>query len=334
MELFETLRLPLTLAVALGLSLYFTPVIRRGALKYGVVDAPDGQLKVHAQPVAYLGGVAIFLSFLFALAVTYDFTERVLALLLASAIIVMLGLFDDLKVLSPGAKILGQLVATSVLVKADIMIRLAFLPEPVALILTCLWLVGTTNAINLIDVSDGLAGGVAVIAAISLSVVATWNGATDLAVMAVALIGASLGFLVFNRPPATIYLGDTGSMFLGFMLGALAMTNHYTFVHPLGALAPVLILGVPIFDTLFVMVVRRAKGRPVMQGSPDHFAVRLRKAGFGRWPVAGSGYAAGGLLGAGGLTICLVDAQMALAILGGLLLLTTGVVVVLLRIRV
>ncbi|MEM1023415.1 MAG: MraY family glycosyltransferase [Myxococcota bacterium] len=334
MELFETLRLPLTLAVALGLSLYFTPVIRRGALKYGVVDAPDGQLKVHAQPVAYLGGVAIFLSFLFALAVTYDFTERVLALLLASAIVVMLGLFDDLKVLSPGAKILGQLVATSVLVKADIMIRLAFLPEPVALILTCLWLVGTTNAINLIDVSDGLAGGVAVIAAISLSVVATWNGATDLAVMAVALIGASLGFLVFNRPPATIYLGDTGSMFLGFMLGALAMTNHYTFVHPLGALAPVLILGVPIFDTLFVMVVRRAKGRPVMQGSPDHFAVRLRKAGFGRWPVAGSGYAAGGLLGAGGLTICLVDAQMALAILGGLLLLTTGVVVVLLRIRV
>jgi len=334
MEVFGTLRLPVTLLVALGLSLYFTPVIRRGALKYGVVDAPDGQLKVHADPVAYLGGVAIFLSFLFALAVTYDFADRVLALLLASSIVVMLGLFDDLKVLSPGAKILGQLVATVVLIKADIMIRLSFIPEPVALVLTVLWLVGTTNAINLIDVSDGLAAGVAVIAAAFLCVIATWNGAHDLAVMAVALIGATLGFLVFNRPPATIYLGDTGSMFLGFMLGALAMTNHYTFVHPIGALAPVLILGVPIFDTLFVMAVRRWKGRPVMQGSPDHFAVRLRRAGFGRWPIAGTGYVAGGLLGSGGLTICLVDAQMALAIIGALVLLAVGVVAALLRIRV
>jgi UDP-GlcNAc:undecaprenyl-phosphate/decaprenyl-phosphate GlcNAc-1-phosphate transferase len=334
MELLGTFRLPITLAVALGLSLYFTPVIRRGALKYGVVDTPDGRLKVHSDPVAYLGGVAVFLSFLFALAATYDFTERVLALLLASSIIVMLGLFDDLKVLNPGAKILGQLVATVVLVKAGVMIQLSFIPEPVALVLTCVWLVGTTNSINLIDVSDGLAAGVAVIAAAFLSVVAAWNGADDLAVMSVALIGATLGFLAFNRPPASIYLGDTGSMFLGFMLGALAMTNHYTFVHPYGALAPILILGVPIFDTLFVMAVRRAKGRPVMQGSPDHFAVRLRKAGFGRWPIAGTGYGAGGLLGTGGLTICLVDAQMALAIFGGLLLLTTVVVVALLRIRV
>ncbi|MGF1509073.1 MAG: MraY family glycosyltransferase [Myxococcota bacterium] len=310
-------RAPVTLLVALLLGLYFTPIIRRGALRYGVVDQPDGKLKNHDEPVAYLGGVAIFLSFLFALALTYDFTERVLALLLASSIVVMLGLFDDLRVLSPGAKLIGQVVATAVLVKADIMIRLSFVPEGLALLLTVIWLVGTTNAINLIDVSDGLAGGVSAISATFLLVVAHWNGNEDIALMAGALIGATLGFLAFNRPPAQIYLGDTGSMLLGFMLGALAMSNHYTFNHHAGALAPVLILGVPLFDTAFVMAVRVWKRLPVLRGSPDHFAVRMRQAGYGRWPVALAGYGASTILGLAGLVICQTNLDAATAVLIG-----------------
>ncbi len=334
MDLIENLgvyRFPVTLFAALGLSLYFTPVIRQGALRYGVVDAPDGKLKTHGEPVAYLGGVAIYLSFLFALALTYEFTPRVLALLLAASLVVMLGLFDDLKVLSPQAKLAGQLVAASVLIKADIMIRLAFLPEWLAVLLTILWLVGTTNAINLIDVSDGLAGGVSTLAAGFLFTVAVWNGHDGLAVLTMALMGSTLGFLAFNRPPATIYLGDTGSMFLGFTLGALAMSNHYTFNHPWAALAPVLILGVPVYDTLFVMGVRLMTGRPVMQGSPDHFAVRLRNEGAGRWTVSVIGAAATAILGACGLALCLVPASIAAWILGGVLVCATMATIVLLR---
>lgn len=325
------LRFPLTFAVALGLSLYFTPVIRTGAIKYGVVDAPDGQLKVHERPIAYLGGVAIYLSFLFALAFTHDFDERVLGLLLAASIVVMLGLFDDLKVLTPRAKLAGQAVATAVLIKADIMIRLSFLPDELAVALTFLWLLGTTNAINLIDVSDALAGGVSFVACGFLAVVALWNDHTGLTVLAVALMGSTLGFLVYNRPPATIYLGDTGSMFLGFMLGALAMSNHYTFVHPWAALAPVLILGVPVFDTLFVMGVRLYLGIPVMRGSPDHFAVRMRRRGFGRWSIAATGMVATATLGGAGLAMCVSAVEVAWGVLSCVALAALTAVVVLLR---
>ncbi len=303
---------------ALSVGLYFTPVIRAGAIRYGVVDNPDGQLKAHKRPVAYLGGVAVYLSFLFAVALTYEFTAEVLGLMLAASIIVMLGLFDDLKVLSPGAKLVGQVIAVLVLVKAGIMIRLTFIPEWLAVMLTVFWLVGLTNALNLIDVSDGLAGGVASIAGIFLYVVSIWNGHTTIAMLTLALVGSTCAFLAFNRPPATIYLGDTGSMFLGFMLGALAMSGHYTFHHRTAALAPVVMLGVPIFDTLYVMGVRAIRGIPLMQGSPDHFAVRLRRNGWSAPAIATLSYSVAALLGALALTLCVVAETTAMAILAAL----------------
>ncbi len=302
--------------VAFVLSLYFTPVIRKGAIAYGVVDQPDGNLKVHREPVAYLGGVAIYLSFLFALAFTYDFDTEVLGLLLSASIIVMLGLFDDLKVLTPEVKLLGQLVAALVLIKAGIMIRLAFLPEWSLYALTIFWLVGITNAINLIDVSDGLAAGTSAIAGIFLYGVSVWNGHTTIAMLTLALVGASLGFLAFNRPPARIYLGDAGSMFLGFMLGALAMSGHYTFNHRVGAVAPVVILGVPIFDTFYVMGVRAVRRIPLMQGSPDHFAVRLRNHGVRASVIAAVAYASAVILGVCALAMVYVPRLWAYGILG------------------
>lgn len=312
-------RYPIAFAFALGLGLYLTPIIRRGALEYGVIDAPDGKLKKHQQPVAYLGGVAIYLAFLFALAFTYEFERGVLGLLLAASIVVMLGLFDDLKVLSPGLKLAGQAVAALVLIKAGIYIQLAFLPEPAAIALTFIWLVGMTNAINLIDVSDGLAAGTASVAGIFLYVVALVNGNDSIAMLTLCLVGATLGFLAYNRPPATIYLGDTGSMFLGFMLGALAMRGHYTMEHRLGAVAPAIILGVPIFDTLYVMGVRALRGLPIMQGSPDHFAVRLRHHGYSAGVIAVLAYLLGTALGASALGMMFVSPATAAAIIAGVL---------------
>lgn len=327
-----SLRYPAAFAIALALSLYFTPVIRAGAIRYGVVDNPDSNLKQHKAPTPYLGGVAVYLSFLFALAFTYDFTGPVLGILLAASIVVMLGLFDDLKVLTPRVKLLGQLVAALVLVKAGIMIKLSFLPEWLALGLTLFWLVGVTNALNLIDVSDGLAAGVASIAGIFLYVVALWNGDTTIAMMTLSLVGAALGFLAYNRAPAKIFLGDAGSMFLGFMLASLAMKGHYTFEHPVAAVAPAVILGVPIFDTLFVMGVRAIRGIPLMRGSPDHFAVRLRNHGYRAGPIAAIAYVASLVLGAAALALCVVPPIGALIILGVLALAAAGVVLGLRRI--
>lgn len=310
------IRYPIAFAVAFALAAYLTPVIRRGALEYGVVDAPDGRLKRHAQPVAYLGGVAIYLAFLFALAFTYDFERSVLGLLLAASIVVMLGLFDDLKVLSPPLKLAGQAVAAAVLIKADVYIQLSFLPEPAALALTFVWLIGMTNAINLIDVSDGLAAGAASVAGVFLYAVAVVNGNDAIAMLTLCLVGSTLGFLVYNRPPATIYLGDTGSMFLGFMLGALAMRGHYTMHSRWAALAPVVVLGVPLFDTGFIMGARALRGLPLMQGSPDHFAVRLRNHGWSAGAIAVLAYGAGAVLGGLALAIIFAPAPYSVGALG------------------
>ncbi len=321
-----TLRYPITFILAIGLSLYFTPIIRRGAIKYGVVDVPDGRLKHHPEPVAYLGGISIYISFLFALAFTHDFTGEVVALLLGTSIIVMLGLFDDLKVLTPPVKLAGQIGAALVMVKAGIMIHLWFMTDWVALAFTVLWLVGITNAINLIDVSDGLAAGVASIAGIFLYIISIWNGDTTSAVLTLSLVGATLGFLAYNRPPAKIYLGDAGSMLLGFLLGAIAMKGRYTHVHVLGAVAPLVILGVPIFDTLFVMGARLARGLPLMVGSPDHFAVRMRQHGVRPGVIALIAYIAGAALGGAALAIVRFDLEVAVVLVVLLALATGGVV--------
>lgn len=309
-------RYPVVFVMALALSLYFTPIIRRAAIRYQILDTPNTALKTHREPVPYLGGVAIYLAFLFTLAFTYDFTHEVLGILFAASIIVTLGLFDDLKVLSPTVKLLGQIIAAFVAVKAGIMIKLTFLPEWAAFSLTMVWLVGMTNAVNLIDVSDGLASGVASVAGMFLYIVALRSGADTIATLTLALVGATLGFLAYNRPPARIYMGDTGSMLLGFVLGSLAMIGHYTFVHRLAAVAPVIILGVPIFDTLYVMGVRAYRRIPLMRGSPDHFAVRLRNRGVPAGRIAMIGYGAGFLLGGLGLALCFAPMEAAAGILG------------------
>lgn len=322
-------RYPVVFVMALALSLYFTPIIRRAAIRYQILDTPNTSLKTHREPTPYLGGVAIYLAFLFTLAFTYDFTHEVLGILFAASIIVTLGLFDDLKVLSPAVKLLGQIIAAFVAVKAGIMIQLTFLPQWMAFGLTMIWLVGMTNALNLIDVSDGLAAGVASVAGMFLYIIALRSGADTIATLTLALVGATLGFLAYNRPPARIFMGDTGSMLLGFVLGALAMIGHYTFTHRLAAVAPVVILGVPIFDTLYVMGVRAYRGIPLMRGSPDHFAVRLRNHGMPAGRIALIGYGSGGLLGGLGLALCWVSKEIAAGILALVLVLALAATLVL-----
>jgi UDP-GlcNAc:undecaprenyl-phosphate GlcNAc-1-phosphate transferase len=272
------LRSALAFGLGLVLSLYCTPLMRQAAIRFGIVDRPDGRLKNQKEPVAYLGGIAIYLSFLLALTATLRFDSTdILGLLLAGAIVVILGLVDDFGVLSPGAKLAGQVVAVLTLMNSSIYIKLGFLPVGVAIALSFLWLLAITNAFNIIDVMDGLAAGVAAAAAAILFVVSIINDRGTDAVLLAALCGSLAGFLRYNFEPARIYMGDAGSLFIGLMLGALAMNSSYTRRNLVASLAPAVILGVPVFDMLFVMYVRRRRGLPVMLGSPDHFALRLRK---------------------------------------------------------
>lgn len=303
--------------LAVGLSLWLTPKMREAALRFGIVDRPDGRLKNHDRPVPYLGGLAIYLSFLLAVSATFAFDEHVLGLLLAGSIMVIVGLIDDLGELGPWVKLAGQLVAVVVLVKSGIYIQLAFLPPWLAVTLSVVWLLAVTNAFNLIDVMDGLSAGTAAVAAVALFAVAHWNGRATAATLLVALAGAALGFLRYNFHPARIYMGDTGSLFLGLLLGALAMNNAYTGRNPVAALAPALILGVPLFDMCFVMYVRRRRGLPVMLGSPDHVALRLRKWRLSVRQTVVLSYTVTALLGAAAVAMSLVSTSGALAVLGG-----------------
>ncbi len=314
----------LTFALAFSLSLYLTPLVRKAALQFGIVDKPDGKLKQQGAPVAYLGGLAIYLSFLISLALTYSFDQEVLGLLLAGTIVVVLGLIDDFGVLSPVVKLCGQCIAIFVLIRSGIYIKLEFIPWYVAFPLSFFWLIGIINAFNIIDVMDGLSSGVAFTCSLTLFVVGILNGSVVIAIMAISLGGSLLGFLRYNFEPAKIYLGDTGSMFIGMMMGALVMIGNYTSKNILACLAPVIILGVPIFDTLFVMYIRWLRGMSIIAGSPDHFALRLRKWRLSTRQTVIASYFISAMLG------CAALFMMKVSVCGALLIIFTLISVALL----
>ncbi|HEY5998099.1 MAG TPA: MraY family glycosyltransferase [bacterium] len=292
-----------------------TPVAMRIARQYGLVDRPDGKLKRQSEPVPYLGGAAVYLAFLVTLGITYSFSREVLALLLAGTMVVLLGLVDDIGAISPRAKFLGQSLAALVLMKAGIVMQIVWLPWWANWPLTLLWLVGVANAINLIDIMDGLASGVGLLVALALLVVALINGNHQIAILTATLAGALAGFVRYNFQPARIYLGDTGSLFIGLNLGALAMIGRYTEHNNLGVLVPLVILGVPVFDTLFVMYIRYRRGVSMFLGSPDHVALRLRRWRLSVRQTVAASYATTALLGAAGVAIMLLDGRGAVGVL-------------------
>jgi len=303
--------LGLTFVLSLLLSLYGVPIARQAALKYGIVDAPDGRLKHQQEPVPYFGGLAIYLSFLMSLAFTFEFRHDVLGIILAGTIVVMLGLIDDFGVLTPITKLAGQLLAVFVLIKSGIRIEIAALPEWLDLVLTVFWMVGLINAFNLLDIMDGLSAGIGAVSAGCLMVVALWQGDQTIAFMLAALVGSLIGFLKYNWQPARIYMGDTGAMFIGLLLGAMTMIEQYPSDHPLSLLTPVFILGIPIFDTLFVMYVRYRRGIPIFWGSPDHIAIRLRHWGMTVRQIVSLSYGATALVGGTGLLLMTAAEQVA-----------------------
>ncbi|MCK4648258.1 undecaprenyl/decaprenyl-phosphate alpha-N-acetylglucosaminyl 1-phosphate transferase, partial [bacterium] len=242
---------------SLVLVLLLTPLARRGAFRFDILDHPRAPVKVHKEPVPYLGGIAIFLAFLvpviagfFLLNIPEEGRKQLLGILLGGAIIIALGLGDDLEGFSAKTKLFVESLAAIVLIMFGV--RLKFLPFWPSIPLTILWVVGIINAFNIIDIMDGLSSGVVFIASLALIAIALPGEQAFVILACAALAGACLGFLRYNFFPAKIYMGDAGSLFLGFTLAALAIGTSYTAVNRIALFAPILILGIPIYDTFLV----------------------------------------------------------------------------------
>ena len=293
------------LCFAFLLSLILTPLLRKIALRFSFLDHPEAR-KLHSQAQPLLGGVAIYLAFTLTIIINLGLVAlleqrpqlmsllpevvaerlagvaathgRLLAILLGGTIILLLGLWDDLKGgISPRMKLGGQLLAGLVLVVFGIRVAL-FLPPWLGIIITLIWVIGITNAFNLLDNMDGLAAGVALIAALIFFLVALQQGQFLVSVILLIFAGSLMGFLPHNFRPATIFMGDAGSMFIGFLLSALIILN--TFYVPesptfLPVIMPLLILGVPIFDTLSVIFLRLKRGQSIFAADKGHFSHRL-----------------------------------------------------------
>lgn len=276
-------------ALAFMLAFALTPLIRRLAIRLGAMDHPGGRKK-HGHAMPLLGGVAVYLAFWITAALILYYMpggEKLHGLFWGSSLILALGLYDDIKGLSYKVKFAGQFVAALILLAYNI--RIEFITVPFqdmiflgvfVIPLTLLWVVGVTNAVNLADGVDGLATGITVIAA-AIMCALTFSDFPLIALLALALAGAALGFLPHNFAPARIFLGDTGSLFLGFMLAAfsiLSVTKQATFTT---LVIPILILGLPISDTFYVMFRRLRNRRPIFQADNGHIHHRLLAMGFG-----------------------------------------------------
>jgi len=272
-------------------SLALSPVFRWVALRFGVIDHPTTAVKTHREPTPYLGGAAIAVSFIATLVLVRVFStypsgtlRSLWGIFYGGALVLLLGLVDDTVAggLSFKEKFAVQFAAASILLFFDI--QLNFIqPRWLAFLLTTIWVTGVMNAMNIIDIMDGLAGGIAVVAALAFLFISLPTEQIYVNMTAVVLAGAVLGFLPFNlSKKRKMFMGDTGSLFIGYVLASLSLGTEYSTEHNAGVLAPILILGVPIYDTFFVALLRYRKGLSPFMGSKDHFALRLEKMGFTR----------------------------------------------------
>ncbi|MCI0470448.1 MAG: undecaprenyl/decaprenyl-phosphate alpha-N-acetylglucosaminyl 1-phosphate transferase [Candidatus Aminicenantes bacterium] len=269
--------LALSFFLAFLLTIYGTPVAQKVAFKYDILDRPDGRLKKQKDPVPYMGGMIIYFAFISPIGLLFPFSKELLGILFAGSTILIVGLFDDLKALTPPIKFLFQVVATYILVKSGIRISLYFLPGWLNAMLSALWILAIINALNIIDIMDGLAPAVAMFSSLTLFIISLYNVNFIISILSLSLAASLMGFLKFNWEPARIYLGDAGSMFLGLVLGALTIWGDYSKFNDLGFISGLLVLTIPIFDMVYVMTLRILHGKSPFFGSPDHFALRLQK---------------------------------------------------------
>lgn len=283
----------LPLVVSFIISLIATPIMRKIAFKTGAVDVPKDNRRMHKKPIPYLGGVAIYIAVVVGILVFMPLKNTAtVAILIGGTIIMISGLIDDFMDLSPKAKLLFQVIAGIILILGGIEIETLTYPLPtaegVSLInlgllgvpVTLFWVVGITNTINLIDGLDGLSAGVTTISSLTLMVVAHKLGDFETVIIAGIIAGGCLGFLPYNFNPASIFMGDAGALFLGFMLAGISIEGVMKSAATIAVVVPILILGIPVFDTTFAIFRRLAKGQHPMQADKGHLHHRLLRRGY------------------------------------------------------
>ena len=276
----------LALIIALLASFLLTPYIKQLAVKIGAVDKPDKR-KVHTQVMPRLGGLAIYLATMLAIVCSMPITRDLLGILLGGTWIVIVGVLDDKYSLPARVKLAGQVIAAVILVAFDVKIEWLnnpfggyFYLEYLSIPFTVFWVSSFINVVNLIDGLDGLAAGVSGIASITVILVAVHQGYFPVATLTAALAGGIIGFIHYNFNPATIFMGDTGSMFIGYMLAAISIFGAVKSAATIALLVPAIALGLPIMDTAFAILRRYSNGRPIFQPDKGHLHHRLLAMGL------------------------------------------------------
>ncbi len=262
------------------LSLLLVPVTIKISARFNI-SKPD--TNKNCKPC--IGGIGIYAAFLLAVLFSLFFIKlpgvKLSAIILASSVILALGLVDDIKNLRPVLKISGELLGILMLMSFGFFTRITFIPGWLNIFITAIWLLFITNAFNLLDIMDGLTSGLVIIISLSLLVIAVINKDIFSCVILAALIGAHAGFLKYNYPPAKVYMGDTGSLFSGFLLAMVAINISYAPMdRKIALVTPILAMSLPIYDTLFLIIMRIKKKKPIFNKTGDHFALRLVTMGY------------------------------------------------------
>ena len=294
--------------VAFLVALVTTPVVKSFAYKVGAIDVPKDNRRMHKTPIPRMGGLAIFLGFFISMLMFVKLTPQLRSMLLGAVIIVVLGVLDDIYALPALPKLLVQIAAALVAVlggnqivvlsnpnifSSDPYWELGILSIPISV----LWIVAITNAVNLIDGLDGLACGVSTISSLTMLVIALAVSEGEVAVIMGALAGACIGFLPYNMNPAKIFMGDTGSTFLGFVLATISIQGLFKFATIISFAVPFLILGLPIFDTCFAFIRRIAHGQSPMHADRSHVHHRLIDMGLSQKQAVAVLYVISAILG-------------------------------------
>ncbi|MBL7196823.1 MAG: undecaprenyl/decaprenyl-phosphate alpha-N-acetylglucosaminyl 1-phosphate transferase [Candidatus Omnitrophica bacterium] len=260
------------------MGLFFVFLFKKLAFKYNLLIS---------QGIPLIGGISIGLSFSIACLLGFflygGFLREAIGLIIAAIIILIFGVIDDRRELSIIAKFLVQIVATTLLIFFGVKTQIVYIGNPFNIIITFIWVIGIANAFNHLDVIDGLAAGVAMIVSFAFFIISFLNGDINTAVLSLALAAAALSFLFYNFPPAKIYMGNSGSHFLGFVIAAIALMVRYApLERKVALLSPLIILGLPIFDTTFLILIRMIKKRIPFKKSDDHIALILLKLGYSK----------------------------------------------------
>ena len=316
----------LALATAAVVSCAATPLVKVLSVKFGAVDIPKDNRRMHDHPIPRMGGLAIFLGFLTAMLLFVPLDQEKQGMLLGAIIIVILGVFDDKYALPAKPKFLVQIIAALVAVLSGNQIttlsnpnifssnsvwQLGVLSIPV----TVIWIVAITNAVNLIDGLDGLACGVSTISSATMLVIALLVSEMEVAVMMAALVGACIGFLPYNFNPAKIFMGDTGATFLGFIMATVSVEGMFKQYPLISFVVPFLMLGLPIFDVCFAVVRRLSHGQSPMKPDRGHVHHRLIDMGFSQKQAVGVLYVISAILGLSAVVLTAGGAMKAMVFL-------------------